>query len=313
MEVAQNELFHHLGGLGEAQHAAECGCKGQHECQTAVGFYRSGQEAHQIAYFNALVNEQRNQNGVEHRNHSGLGGGEEAGVNAAQNDHGAQQSGQAFQEQGHKAVGTQLVHFCLDTAAVFALGHAVEHGVNHQEGTDHDAGEHAAQEQIARGNAGGQRIQNKRNAGGNDNAQTACNRDQTGCPGFIITQIDHKGNAHGTHSGGGGGAGAGNSAVEQAGEDNGTGHAAGDLAYKVSKEVKQLAGNAALRHDHAAQNEQGNSQNGGGVCAREGVVQQLLNGAALAHGENGSKGAHDHGNADGHGTGDAYQKYDKYK
>ena len=189
----------------------------------------------------------------------------------------------------------------------------MDHGVNHHEQADQDAGQHAGQEQITSGNTGCQRIQHERDRGRNNDAQAAGHGDQASAPLALIAQTDHEGDAHGTDSGGGGRAGTGDGAVEQAGQDDRAGDAAGELAHEVGKEVEQLLGNAALRHDDAAQDKQGHRQDGGGVCAGEGVIQQLGDGAALIHQENRGNGAHDHAGGNGERNGNADQKYDKYQ
>ena len=260
-----------------------------------------------------LVDEQGYDQRVEHGDDRRLGGGEEAGVDAAQHDDGAQQRPEALLEQGPQAVAAQLSHSLVDQLAVLAFPAAVEHGVDHHEQADEDAGEDAAQKQRAGGNAGSQRVQDEGDGRRDDDAQAAGHGDQARAPFALIAQSHHEGDAHGAHRRGGGGTGTGDGAVEQAGQDDRAGHAAGKTPDEVGEEVEQLLGDAALRHDDAAQDEQGHGQDGGGVGAGEGVVEHLHDGAAGAHHQDGGDGAQHHGDADGDGNGDADQEYYEYQ
>ena len=233
VEVAQDEVLHDLGGAGQRQHAAESGSESQNEGQTAVGLNGGAQHGDQVLVGDGLVDPQGDDDSIENGDTGSLGGSEEAGVDTAQDDDGAQQSPDRILEQLAEAVGAQLVHLGLDQSAVLTLADAVVNSVDHHEQTDHDTGHDAAQEQVTGGNAGGQRIQNEGDGRGNDNAQTAGDGDQTGRPALVVTQADHEGDTHGADGSGGSGAGTGDSTVEQAGQDNGTGNTAVETTDEV--------------------------------------------------------------------------------
>ena len=240
-EVAHNEVLDHLGGAGQGQHAAESGGKSQHESQAAVSLDRAGQEGDQVLQRDGAVHHQGDEQSVEHGHAGRLSGGDDAGVDAAQHDDGAQQGEEAVSKQLQEAVAPQLGHLGADALLVLALGDAENHRIGHHEQADQDAGDDAGQEQVAGGNAGGQGVEHEGDGGRNDDAQAAGHGDQAGAPALLIAHFHHEGDAHGADGGGGGRAGTGDGAVEQAGQDGRAGHTAGDVSYEVGEEVEQPA------------------------------------------------------------------------
>ena len=90
---------------------------------------------------------------------------------------------------------------------------------------------------------------------------------------FGIAQVDHDRDSHGAHSRHCGRGGAGDSPVEQAGDDDGTGHAADHIAHKISKDVKEFFGDAAPGHNGAGQHKHGDGQQSQAVDAAHHLPQ----------------------------------------
>ena len=185
-EVAHDEVLDHLGGAGQGQHAAESGGESQHESQAAVSLDRAGQEGDQVLQRDGAVHHQGDEQSVEHGHAGRLSGGDDAGVDAAQHDDGAQQGEEAVSKQLQEAVAPQLGHLGADALLVLALGDAEDHRIGHHEQANQDAGDDAGQEQVAGGNAGGQGVEHEGDGGRNDDADNASAASDGGCPGLIV-------------------------------------------------------------------------------------------------------------------------------
>ena len=97
--------------------------------------------------------------------------------------------------------------------------------------------------------------------------------------------------------GGGGHAGAGDSAEQGGGQNGHQGQAALDVSYNGITNVNQFSCNTA-GHDIARQNEEGDGQQGEGVHAADGLLNELHQGIAADHIID--AGGHAHGKQDGH-------------
>ena len=161
VEVSEDEVLDDLGSLSQGQHAAECGSEGKNECQAAVGLDRCGQEPVHVVELDGLVDEQGDDDRVEHGDRCCLSRSNEACVDSAEDDDRAEQSPEGILEQGAEAVDGELLHLGLDEVFVLTLGDAVDDGVDHHEAADQDARDDTGEEQGAGGNAGGQGVQDE--------------------------------------------------------------------------------------------------------------------------------------------------------
>lgn len=148
--------------------------------------------------------------------------------------------------------------------------------------------------------------------GGDDAAQAAGHRDHSGGKLFGIAQVDHDRDSHGAHSRHCGRGGAGDSPVEQAGDDDGTGHAANHIAHEISKDVKELFGDAAPGHNGAGQHKHGDGQQSQAVDAAHHLPQDhdQIGREGVVH-DPGQDGADAHGDRDGQAEEQDDKKQDK--
>lgn len=155
-------------------------------------------------------------------------------VDAPQDDDRGEQRPEAVQEQPEESLSPQLPHHRLDAHPVLPSAGGVVDRIDHQQAAQQQARHDAGNEHIAHGGARRGAVQHKGDAGGDDAAQAAGHRDHSGGKLFGIAQVDHDRDSHGAHSRHCGRGGAGDSPVEQAGDDDGTGHAADHIAHEIS-------------------------------------------------------------------------------
>ena len=174
---------------------------------------------------------------------------------------------------------------------------------NDEQGTHHQGGAQAGQEQVADGGVGGDAVDHQRDAGGHDDAQAAGHGGQAGGVGTVILGLYHVGDQDTAHGGGGGRAGAGDGAEEHTGHHGGGAQAAGGVADELIGHVDQPLGQPARLHQGAGQHEAGDGHQGEGLKARvhllgdEGQARHVE--AADDGGDHAEAQGDAHGNADG--------------
>ena len=258
--MGADEVTHCLRYLHQSQDPGERRGGGQNEENRGKGADGLLQNTPDVPNADGAIHHQADEQGVEHRNHGSLRGRGHAGVDAAQNDDGAEDGKEALPQHPEQALLVQLAHRRPDLHLVLPVLPAVEHRVAHQQQADHKAGDNACQEQVAHRSPRGHAVHNEGNAGGDDDPQPPRHRHNGGGEGQLIAQGGEDGDGHAAHRRHGGGGGAGDGPVEQAGNHHGAGHAGGAVAQKVGEHVKQLPGDAALGHDDAGQHEHGYRQ-----------------------------------------------------
>lgn len=159
---AQEEGGELGGDLVVGQHQAEDGGHGKHE-QRGSGKHRGiHQDLEELLQGEGLVHEHADQNGV-HGGHAGaLGGGEVAGEDTHDQDHGHHHSGEGILEGDPDFM---TAGFALQRIAVLLADEPAQH---HLQQAHQDTGQQAADQQRADGHAGDRAVQHTGGAGRND-------------------------------------------------------------------------------------------------------------------------------------------------
>ena len=237
-----------LGRLRNAEHRAHIGEQGgraddQHDA--AGGLAGVDQDIDHILHLDLTIDEDADHQTVYHGDGSRLGGGENAAVDAADDDDGHQEAPEGLTEGLPALAPGGLCLGCLD-----ALLAALDHDDDHQGQAHHDAGNPAAHEHIAHGDAGDGGVHHECDGGRNDDGDGGgAGHQGRGEGGGEAAAVDHGGNQDNAQSRHGGGTGAGDGA-EEAGHDNShDGDAAAPMADAVISKRHQTAGDARLGHD----------------------------------------------------------------
>ena len=252
-----------------------------------------------------LVHEYADDETVDHGHGRGFGGGEDAAVDAAQNDDGHQQAPEGVLE-GLPALGAGGLGLPLQV-----------HFAAHQQRRDdqtraHDqAGDHAGLEQVADGGVRDGAEHHEGDGGRDDDADGAGAAHQGGGKGGGIAGLDHAGDQHQAQGGHGGRAGAGDGGEEAGHDDAHDGKAALHVTHAGLGQVDQPLGDLGLFHDVAGEDEEGDGQQhklAGGGGEQEGQAgHDGGHGAARALDQHGQ----DAGGAQAHRNGRAGQKQDR--
>lgn len=181
-------------------------------------------------------------------------GGEEAAVDAAEDDDGHQQAGDGLDESPPALTSAGLGQE-LELAA--AVG---EHHGEDEEAAHEDAGDYAGGKQLADALAGDGAVDDEGDAGRDDDADGAGGGDQSGGVVLLISNVGHCGDKNHAQGGDGGRARAGDGREEAGHDDGDECHAAAAVADQRAGKVYELGGDAALVHDVAAQDEEGYGQ-----------------------------------------------------
>ena len=287
---------HRLGGLGDAVDRADVGKQGggaDDEHDAAGGLAGVHQKIVQILDLDLAVDEQAHDQAVHHGDGRRLSGGEDAAIDAAQDDDGHQKA----PEGGAEGLPPLAPGGPLPGGGQ-ALAPDLDHDDDHQGQAHHDAGEDAAHEHVAHGHAGDGGVDHEGDGGRNDDGdgRGRCHHGR-GEGGGEAAAVDHGGNqddAQGRHRGG---TGAGDGAEEAGHHHADDGDAAPPVADAVVNELDQTGGDAGLGHDVAGEHEERNGQQqelGHAVVHIGGHHGQLV--AGEQHGEH---GAHAQAHTDG--------------
>ena len=281
----------HGGGKVVVHHdLAECRGGGHHEEDGGVDAYGALDDLEEQLPRHGTGDEHFHEQGVDHGDGAGFGGGGDAAVDAAKNDDGHHDGPLGFVQGLH--------HFReFGTGHGFAVLPAHADDVAHQhEGAAHeDAGNDGGHEEVADGNAGGGAEKDERDARRDHDAETAGGGVHGGGELLGVAFLLHGGDHDAAHGGHGGGGGAAQRAVEEAGEDGDVGHAPLDVADQTAGNGQQGVGDGAFLHDVASHDEEGDGQQGEGV---QRTVHFLCE-------EHGGKAAHHHAHEDGGADGNA--------
>ena len=241
------------GDAGEGQGVGEeaRGADYEHDdCGLADGVLEEGPEVAGLE----LLRGEADDYAVYRGDGRGLGRGEEAAVDAAEDDDGHQQA----RNGAHEGVPAL-------TAAGLGQGDELAPAVGEHHGEDEEAaheyaGDDAGGEELADALAGDGAVDDEGDARRDDYAYRAGGGDQGGGVVLTISNVGHCGDEYHAESGDGGRAGAGDGG-EEAGDYNGDQrHAAAAVADEGAGEVDELGGYAGLVHDVAAEDEEGDGQ-----------------------------------------------------
>ncbi len=245
---------------------------------------------------------QAHQQRVEHGHHRGLGGREDAAVDAAEDDHRHQQ-GPARLQRGaaHRQAAVAIV-------PAQSLEAAPQVHEEHQHAADEQARHHAGDEQLADGHLGGHTEQDHGDGGRDHHAQLRRGGLQRGRVTGRVTVLDERRDEDGADGEGGGHGGARDRREDHAGEHAGHGQAALHAAHQRLGEVDQAARDAARFHEVAREDEEGDGGEREFVDRAEHLLGHEDQLAAVEQGQ-----AQDGRAADGDGDGDAEGKAQQHR
>ena len=267
-----------------------------------------------------LVDDGGNQDGVQTGDGTGLGGGGDAGVDAAQQDHGGQQGPDGLQQelevgfQGN-GLGPGIVPLPGD-----------EDNVDAQEQSQQNAGDHAAHKQSAHGGTGEHGVNHHGDGGREDGADGGGGGGDGAGEGVVIALLLHDLDLHGADAGGVGNGGAGHAGEHQGAQHVHVGHAAPEPAHQAVTEAEDIVGDGGGVHQVGGEDEQRHGHNGA-VCKDGfyGFLGDQMELARVAH-DHISKAialaqavhqevhgaGHDHAGGDGH-TDDKHENEERHE
>ena len=296
-----DQLHQSSGSTGEGEHPGECGgsCDDKQDHGSALS--RLHQDGDQVGDLDFLVDEHTGDESPHAGHSSGLGSGQQAGVDAAQDDNRGHQSRHSLQEDLADLTGGMLG---LSLGPLFLVG--IVQSFQDQDDHDQDADDHALAEHVGDGRTGQGAVQHHDDGRGNDRAQAAGDDQQTGGAVLRVALLDHVSVQHGADSDDGCGSGTGQSSEEGTGDDQSHAHAAADVADEAVCKVDDTTGNAAACHQIASQDKEGDGHDGGGLQAAEhALCDNGRRNAQVAQSHSGQRA-----DAQGHGNGDSDQNAD---
>ena len=296
-----DQLHQSSGSTGEGEHPGECGGSCDDEQDHGSALSRLHQDGDQVGDLDLLVDEHTGDESPHAGHSSGLGSGQQAGVDAAQDDNRGHQSRHSLQEDLADLTGGMLG---LSLGPLFLV--SIVQSFQDQDDHDQDADDHALAEHVGDGRTGQGAVQHHDDGRGNDRAQAAGDDQQTGGAVLRVALLDHVSVQHGADSNDGCGSGTGQSSEEGTGDDQSHAHAAADVADEAVCKVDDTTGNAAAGHQVAGQDEEGNGHDGGGLQAAEhALCDNGRRNAQVAQSHSGQRA-----DAQGHGNGDSDQNAD---
>ena len=231
---------------------------------------------------------------VNDRNAGSLSGSKSTGINAAQNDYGHRNGGQAICKDLCLILKGGGVHGC--GLVTVLSGNNI--GVNHHGKAQHNTGNDARAEHSPHRAARKRGINNHGNAGRNNNTQAACRAHQSPRETDVISIIHHGRDHKHTQGRHGCGAAAGNCCKNHSSQNCHNSQAAPNASDKQPAEIDKPAGNSAHIHNAARQHKEWDCQQRkitGGIVAL--LRRQHQRGSAVSQvGHNGRKG---HGKRNG--------------
>ena len=222
----------------------------------AGGLAGVNQQFAHVLPLDLAIDEHTHEQAVNHGHGSGLRRGEDAAVDAAQDDDRHQEAPESRTEgSGTLAPGGAL------TGSGQALLTDLQHNDDDQSQAHHDAGEDAAHEHITNGDAGDGGVHNESDGGRDNDGDGGSRCHHGGGKGSgEAAAVDHGGDQNDAQSSHGSRAGTGNRAEEASHDNADDCNTAAAMAHAVINEVDQTGRNAGLGHDVAGQHEERNGQ-----------------------------------------------------
>ena len=226
----------------------------------------------EILHAHIAVHKGADNNAIEHGNSGSFSRGEQAGINAAQNDDGHQQRPDTVFERLSNLLAADML-----TAGVTPLfGDQV---VDYNDHYRHQqTGSYAADEHFTDGSIGQSAVHNHGVAGGDDQTDGTGGGNHSSGKGFIVAPLFHLRHHNSADSGSSSGGGTGDRAKEGGGQRCHVSKAAGHPAHQRCGHIGQALGNAAAGHHVTGKHEEGNCQQGEGVDGAERFLHQIDNG-----------------------------------
>ena len=241
----------------------------------------------EIGPLQLAVDEHARDEGPHDRDGRGLRRGEQAGVNAAEDDDGQHQRGNGLEE-----ADAEFLEVEVDLIFRPLLLVCKDNDHNHQNDHDADADAHTGLEHIADGGAGDRCVNDHDDTRRNDGAEAAGNDQKAGRAVAGIAHADHVAVEHRADSDDRCGRGAGERGEERAGQNQRQRHAAAHAADDGACKLADAAGNSALGHQVARKDKERDGHDGGGVQTAENTLGNGVdgNGDVRAAGNGGHRG-----------------------
>ena len=248
----QDAVGNEIGQTGESHDPRHDGGQTDHQGDDAGHLSGFQNDAGQIFQSEALVNQAQN-GSVSHSHGRSLGCGEHTAQNTANDDDDEQQAGNGIQNGLQRLLAGNAL---FDDIALFLCCDTCDH---HDDNTPQDAGKITCREQSSHGNAacnGGvddhqvrRRNQHSGGSGGNVDGSTVYR---------IITFFFLHGADGAAHGGSSGSTGTGDGTEQHIGDDVGLGQCTRHPACNGFCHIHKALCNAAVVHQVARQNEEGN-------------------------------------------------------
>ena len=280
-DVLSDQSHQLLGDAGEGQGLA--GNVGECHDQQDYAAQADGEKHHVLqisgdaVLIDSLVDKIVDQT-VQSGDCAGFGSGEDAAVDATEDDNRHQQ-----RPEGVLRGAADVLHILAHHEGFSDLGFhldAVEVVYDAEQAGQDDAGHQSAHPCIGNADAGGGGIDDAGHAGGNQNTQEAGGGHQSRLVGGLIAPLVHLGEHDLADGGNGGLGGACQGAEQRAGED---GHGAGAGAHTANEgvnEVEDALGDAGVLHNCAGKQEEWDRQQGEVVQTVESGLGEAVHGVA---------------------------------
>ena len=265
--------------LGDAAHGDDtAGAEGQRDQQADGGRLNGGVVENLLEGLALLlvliVLDEVEDRAVDHADRAGFGGGEDAGVDAAEDDDGHDQGRQRV-----PGLMADVRDVAAETAAsgdlLLRLLAADDPPVEEDRAeADGETGNNRRHPYLGDGEAGGQGIEDAGGAGRDQDAEEAGGCGEGRGIGLLIAALCHLFDHDLANGGEGGGGRAGQQTEGHAGQRGDRADAAADLAHEGVAPVNQRRGDAAVFHENAGQDEGRDRKEGEAVHGREGGLQE---------------------------------------
>ena len=263
----QNGLRDHGGDLFDGQDTREGGCGADDGHGGAIGGAGACDGIEELLRREFAIDEHTADKGVDRSDGRSFRRGEDTAVDTAENDDRIDESPLGVPDDGEPLFAGIL-------PAVTFPAHllAVEVAEQAEADTDENAGQEAGQEHAGDGGRRGDTVDDHRDAGGDDNADTA----RAGHAGegetLAVPLFQHGGHDHGADRRDGCRAGSADRGEEHADHDRDDREAACDVSEVGAADVQYSFGDTACGHQLARKDKQGDRHDGEGV----GAGDQLL-------------------------------------
>ena len=219
-----------------------------------------------------LLRDEADDQRIDARDRAGLGRGEHAGQDAADDDQRCEQAGPCRSDRMPQRAQIEARRHLAQLRILRVIG--VELHGRHQREADQDAGDDAAEEQPADRDLRDRAIDDHRHARRDDRAHRPGGRDQGGGEARLVAGLLHRRDDDRSDRRRVGGRRAGDAGHHHAADDRGVREPGAEMADQRAREIDELPADAARRHDRAGKDEVGHRQQREGVELREHFLRE---------------------------------------